>query len=81
MVLVGDSTFFWWFTACAIVVGLIALYFAFVCAVPLHREEEIRWDWNKLLFNYTLSFPKDFLWGSATAAHQGVNDELFFLIN
>ncbi len=33
------------------------------------RHPQTKWDWSKIDTNDT-SFPKDFLWGTATAAHQ-----------
>jgi len=33
------------------------------------QHPELRWDWNKIDTN-DIHFPKEFLWGVATAAHQ-----------
>ena len=33
------------------------------------KYKELRWDWNKINLN-NISFPKSFIWGTATASHQ-----------
>ncbi len=47
-----------------------ALVVAYAVVVSrLHRAHpEVRWDWSAI--DADVSFPKDFVWGTATAAHQ-----------
>ncbi|MEC9464616.1 MAG: family 1 glycosylhydrolase, partial [Myxococcota bacterium] len=56
------------------VLGILAIYA--VTAFWFHRRyPEVMWDWSSINSSDT-QFPKDFVWGSATAAHQveGNND-------
>ena len=46
----------------AIVVFFLPLFFHL-------KFPEPRWNWNKIEMN-NISFPKSFVWGTATAAHQ-----------
>jgi beta-glucosidase len=53
-----------------LVSALIALAVYCTTAVYLHvRYPQTRWDWSRI-DTRDVSFPKDFLWGTATAAHQ-----------
>ena len=45
---------------------LIIIYFTYY----FHKKfPELTWDWNKISFD-DMKFPKNFIWGTATAAHQ-----------
>lgn len=48
--------------------ALILLWFG-ACAIFLIMRPQTKWNWDKIKTDQ-VSFPKDFLWGVATAAHQ-----------
>ncbi len=53
-----------------IVIGsILILAWIIPCAVFQKSRPQLKWDWSKIEIN-KLTFPKDFLWGVATAAHQ-----------
>ncbi|MFA5817531.1 MAG: glycoside hydrolase family 1 protein [Bacteroidales bacterium] len=52
----------------AILAFLILAWFV-PCIIFQISRPQLKWDWSKIDTN-KISFPKDFLWGVATAAHQ-----------
>jgi beta-glucosidase len=50
---------------------LIVLFLAWMvpCIIFQLKRPQLKWDWSKI-DTQKLSFPKDFVWGVATAAHQ-----------
>jgi beta-glucosidase len=64
----------------------ILLFFTLLISLYLYKifpEEEIKWDWTKIdtslesqIKNFK-TIPKDFIWGTATAAHQGILLKIF----
>ena len=61
---------------CLLVLCIISMIISIRIAA---QDPELLWDWKNLDVDSVLAepFPKDFLWGSATAAHQveGGNDK------
>lgn len=55
-----------------IVIGVVAVLGAVYSYVSASKVDEIHWDWDKEDIDsiYSYSWPKDFLWGTATAAFQ-----------
>jgi len=50
---------------------LVILLFIVIFLLPLFihfKFPEIRWNWNSINLE-DISFPKSFIWGTATAAH------------
>ena len=66
-----------------IYVGIALVILVMICIIwsysLANSDPELLWDWNTLDVDKVLDepFPDDFLWGSATAAHQveGGNDK------
>lgn len=52
----------------AILAFLVLAWFV-PCIIFQINRPQLKWDWSKIDAN-KMSFPKDFLWGVATAAHQ-----------
>ncbi len=52
-----------------LVLGLLVIGWIAACALLSSRHPEPIWDWENIDTS-DISFPKNFLWGSATAAHQ-----------
>ena len=51
---------------------LVILLFIIIFLLPLFfhfKFPEIRWNWDSIDLE-NISFPKSFIWGTATAAHQ-----------
>lgn len=61
-----------------IIVVLVIIYVGYSYSLA-NKDPELLWDWDSLDVDAVLDepFPEDFLWGSATAAHQveGGNDK------
>ena len=51
------------------IVGVVAVVWAVACVVLSLRHPEPIWDWDTIDTS-DIAFPENFLWGSATAAHQ-----------
>ena len=53
---------------------LIIILFYFICILIFnYKYPELRWKWNKSMLE-NISFPKEFKWGTGTAAHQVEGD-------
>jgi hypothetical protein len=50
----------------------LILTFSIIFYIFFKPEEELKWDWKKIIINEDLvnSFPKNFIFGAASAAHQ-----------
>jgi hypothetical protein len=59
-----------------VALGTILAYIGYIRLVEKKSEEEIFWNWKEISTDVEKSvsnFPKEFIWGVSTAAHQGIS--------
>jgi beta-glucosidase len=52
-----------------IIASVLILAWIIPCIIFQNSRPQLKWDWSKI-DTKKVTFPKDFLWGTATAAHQ-----------